>query len=67
MNMQISPTSTHSHQLRDPLDNLDVIGYKVVSQKHQDSRLSLIHCSFKESDLRISTWFVLNRIKTPDI
>jgi len=28
MNMQISPTSTHSHQLRDPL--VDLIGYKVV-------------------------------------
>ena len=32
MNMQMSPASTHSHQLRDPLvdDHTDLIGYKVV-------------------------------------
>jgi len=28
MNMQISPASTHAHQLRDPL--IHAIGYKVV-------------------------------------
>jgi len=27
MNMQINPTSSHSHQLRDGLDDNDVIGY----------------------------------------
>jgi len=27
MNMQMSPTSTHSHQIKDPL--VEVIGYKV--------------------------------------
>jgi len=35
MIMQISPASTHSHQIRDPL--VDVIGYKVVCDVRKTS------------------------------
>jgi len=52
MNMQISPTSTHSHQLRDPLvdNHIDLIGYKVVCDVRNTSK-SLVHCSFKKKIL----------------
>jgi len=54
MKMHISPTSTHTHQLRDPLVDIDVIGYKVVCDVKNTMisirvlRLSLVHFSFKE-------------------
>jgi len=60
MNMIISPASTHSYKLRDPL--VDVIGYNVVWDVRNTNdfkpcfwefvccfeNLSLFYCSFKE-------------------
>jgi len=59
MNMQISPSSTHSNQLRDPLvddHTLSRLVKSLLRQKHERFqtvilRLSLVHCILKEKIL----------------
>jgi len=76
MNIQTSPASTHSQQLRDPLvDNhtSDWLQGSLWRQKHQRFQtsflgLSLAHCRFKEKKLSngeclwIYKWFVWKHI-----
>jgi len=70
--MQISPASTHSHQFRDPLFDdhtlTQLLTWQFVkSETPAISRLSLVHCSFKEKILSngvdFCTWFVLKHFK----